>query len=99
MQLLTRRPSQSVYVETGQLIRETRKAQAITQGRLAEKVGLSRTSITNIEQGRQKLLLHTLAAIADALGVQLHRLLPKPNNMKLPLEQTLPEKASPKVQK
>jgi DNA-binding MarR family transcriptional regulator len=30
---------------------------------------LSRTSVTNIEKGRQKVLLHTLCGLAAALGV------------------------------
>lgn len=49
----------------------------LTQERLAELVSLTRTSITNVEKGRQKLLLHTLAEIAGALEVDLASLLPE----------------------
>lgn len=49
----------------------------MTQEGLGEAVSLTRTSITNIERGRQKLLLHTLARIAHALGVATSELLPQ----------------------
>lgn len=48
----------------------------MTQDELAKLVRLSRTSITNVEKGRQKLLLHTLADIAAALDVDIASLLP-----------------------
>jgi hypothetical protein len=38
---------------------------------------MSRTSVTNIERGRQKMLLHTLWDIAGAVGVEASELLPK----------------------
>jgi hypothetical protein len=37
---------------------------------------LTRTSIINIEKGRQQLLVHTLVDIAGALGVPVVELLP-----------------------
>jgi transcriptional regulator with XRE-family HTH domain len=48
----------------------------LTQQGLANLVSLTRTSITNVERGRQKFLLHTLAEIARALGVEPSSLLP-----------------------
>jgi transcriptional regulator with XRE-family HTH domain len=39
-------------------------------------VALSRTSVTNIEKGRQKMMLHTLWQFASALGVDPTVLLP-----------------------
>lgn len=39
-------------------------------------VSMTRTSVTNIEKGRQKLLLHTFADIARVLGVAPETLLP-----------------------
>jgi transcriptional regulator with XRE-family HTH domain len=39
-------------------------------------LGLSRTSITNIERGRQPIQLHTLYKIAEVLGVEPTALLP-----------------------
>jgi len=48
----------------------------LTQDGLAKLVGLTRTSITNLEQGRQKCLLHTLSEIAAALQVEPAALIP-----------------------
>lgn len=41
----------------------------MTQKTLAEKTGLSRTSITNSERGGQALMVHQLLELAKALGV------------------------------
>jgi DNA-binding XRE family transcriptional regulator len=69
---------QAFYEEVGRRIREARKRRtpALTQDELARLVGLTRTSITNVEQGRQKCLLHTLAEIATALQVEVATLIP-----------------------
>ena len=48
----------------------------MTQEAFAKAVGLSRTSITNIESGRQPVSLHTLYAMADILAVEIGDLLP-----------------------
>ncbi len=50
-------------------------AKGMTQSELATAVGLTRTSITNIEKGRQKLLVHTLLDIALSLDVECARLI------------------------
>ena len=64
------------YSEVGKKIRAARKARSMTQEALASQVSLTRTSITNIEQGRQKFPLHMLAEIAAALHVTPTALLP-----------------------
>lgn len=68
---------ESFYLKLGSLIREKREAKGITQESLAWMVALSRTSITNIEKGRQKLLLHTFLDISSALELKPEALLPK----------------------
>lgn len=88
-----------LYAETGRRIREIRKAQGISQQRLAAVVGLSRTSITNIEKGRQKVLLHTLDSIAGALGTGLRDLLPERPSAASKLERQLPKDVSPTLKK
>jgi transcriptional regulator with XRE-family HTH domain len=70
--------SQDFFYKTlGDAIRRAREQRGISQSALAATIGLGRTSITNIEQGRQKLLLHTAYDIALALHVTLADLLPQ----------------------
>lgn len=68
--------SELVYEAVGARIHELRKQRGMTQDQLASQVDLTRTSITNIEAGRQKILLHTLFELAAALGVEPLELLP-----------------------
>ena len=64
------------YRELGRLIRAKRKDTPLNQAALGIKVGLSRTSITNIERGRQQVALHMLYELAYALGAEPQDLLP-----------------------
>ena len=66
-----------LYADIGNRIRERREELGLTQQALASMVELSRTSITNIEQGRQKLLVNTLFDVAGALEISIEDLLPK----------------------
>ncbi|HVX56096.1 MAG TPA: helix-turn-helix transcriptional regulator [Candidatus Saccharimonadales bacterium] len=69
---------EAFYKEVGRRIRDARKQRKppLTQESLGKLVSLTRTSITNLEKGRQKFLLHTLADIAAALRVEPASLLP-----------------------
>lgn len=58
------------------MVRARRGREGLTQGQLAGRIGMTRTSITNIEKGRQKVQLHTLYDIAAALGASPAELLP-----------------------
>ncbi|MGD0052190.1 MAG: helix-turn-helix transcriptional regulator [Vulcanimicrobiaceae bacterium] len=58
----------------GARVRELRAVSGLTQRVVAERAGLSRASIANVEAGRQNLRLRQLAALATALGVQVDRL-------------------------
>jgi transcriptional regulator with XRE-family HTH domain len=48
----------------------------MTQWALGRRVHMSRTSITNLESGAQKMQLHTLFSLASALEVEPGELLP-----------------------
>lgn len=63
----------------GLMIRRYRKERRMMQKDLAEKIGLSRGSITNIEKGLSGTTLENLYAIADALGITIHDLIPVKN--------------------
>jgi transcriptional regulator with XRE-family HTH domain len=64
------------YAEVGRRVRIAREAAGLTQDALADQVDLSRTSVTNIENGRQKIALHTLCKVASVVGVEPASLLP-----------------------
>jgi transcriptional regulator with XRE-family HTH domain len=66
----------SVYVNFGALVSKWRKKRHKSQEALAAELGLSRTSITNIERGRQHVQLHTLFALARILNIEPSDLLP-----------------------
>lgn len=66
-----------IYKEIGKRIFEAREAKGFTQEQLAIKISLKRTSITNIEKGRQQLLVHMLIKIAKELDVEIESLIPK----------------------
>lgn len=52
----------------GTEIRAARNRQGLTQAALADRLGLRRTSVTNIEAGDQGLPLETFLDLAAALG-------------------------------
>jgi transcriptional regulator with XRE-family HTH domain len=59
------------------LLSAERKRTGLSQLDLAELVGLSRTSITNIECGRQPVQLHQLYSFASVLKIDVRNLIPK----------------------
>lgn len=61
--------SDDIYKEVGRNIRRYRASICRTQARLAAEIGISRASLANIEAGRQKVLLHYLYDVADALDL------------------------------
>lgn len=70
-------PTDTFYKEIGKRIFKAREAKGFTQQQLADKISLKRTSVTNIEKGKQKILIHTLAIIASKLDVDIESLIPK----------------------
>lgn len=60
-----------IYARLGGIIRRRRDQIGMTQAELANGVGLSRTSVTNIERGRQPMLVHQLCALANILRVDV----------------------------
>lgn len=59
----------------GKRVQKLRKSIGYTQERFAEIVGISRTHIGHIEQGRKSPSLKTLEKIARALKIKLGDLL------------------------
>ena len=75
----------SFYGLLGRNIALARTKNRITQDALASEVGLSRTSIVNIENGNQQVLLHTFLRLAKAVREDPARLIPE----QLPTERSL----------
>ena len=72
------------YAAVGQRIAKLRTGR-LTQEALANRTGLTRTSIINIEKGRQQILLHTLMDISRALQVPVGDLIPEIDNLEMML--------------
>lgn len=64
------------YREFGQRVREARRARGMSQAVLARRIGVGRTSVTNIEKGQQHIPLHLLVLLAQAVGTAPAALLP-----------------------
>lgn len=66
-----------MYKNIGVRLKIARRQKKFTQARLAGIVGLTRTSITNIEKGQQQILVHKLYELATALNLSAEALLPQ----------------------
>jgi transcriptional regulator with XRE-family HTH domain len=64
------------YKRIGERIRMKRRERGLSQEGLAKAIGLKRPSMSNIEKGRQSLLLHTFCDIAETLDIDTSSLLP-----------------------
>lgn len=58
------------YTDLGQRLQRARTGANVTQQQLAKVSGLTRSSVANVEAGRQRVPIHVLAAMADALRVE-----------------------------
>lgn len=67
---------EAFYKLVGRRIADEREKAKLTQDELAERVGLSRPSIANVEQGRQAIPLHKFFEIAAAIGIAAVDLMP-----------------------
>lgn len=85
-----------LYAGLGAMVRVRREREGLTQGQLADRIGMTRTSVTNIESGRQKVQLHTLYDIAAALDVSPAELLPSAERLEaVAVGAQMPDDAKP----
>lgn len=73
---MTESDIKSIYVELGARIKEAREKRGISQEILADQLSLTRASIVNIENGRQRPMIHTIIEICEILETTLSFLLP-----------------------
>jgi transcriptional regulator with XRE-family HTH domain len=78
-----------IYRGVGRKIRQTRQNQRLSQESLAQRLGISRTSMVNIEAGRQRAPLHVLWQIAELLETKLTLLIPSPEELLAPQSQNV----------
>lgn len=76
-----------LYHEIGQRIARARSAAGLSQAKLATRIRVTRTSVVNIERGRQRAPVWLLWRIADALGLEIA--------VFLPLKRELAERGAP----
>ncbi len=69
------KPIEACHIAFGIRIRMIRETLGITQDELSKRVNLERTSIVNIETGRQRVLLHYIDVFASGLGTSPKHLL------------------------
>ena len=67
-----RSPRQELLV---QRLTEARKAAGLTQAELAARFGRHQPFIANIESGQRRVDLVELIALADVVGMDLHRII------------------------
>jgi transcriptional regulator with XRE-family HTH domain len=65
------------YVAVGDKVRSARHEARLSQSMLARRIGFTRSSVANLEAGRQHITLHLFVLIAQALDVEPAKLLPK----------------------
>ena len=68
-----------LYQAIGDRIRAARTQAKITQTDLGLRIGLTRSSIANIEAGRQRVMLHWVFQIAEELGADPADLVVEPD--------------------
>jgi len=72
--------SDSFYISVGERVRQQRKSAGMDQETLSRHLNLSRTTIINIEKGRQRLSLEHAWMAAQVLGISIEVLLPQSKN-------------------
>ena len=58
-----------LYRRVGQTVAELRRSRGLSQSALAARLGMSRASIANLENGRQRIMVHQLFALVSALNL------------------------------
>lgn len=70
------RTNSEVLIQFGKAVRSVRLEKGYSQEGLAERVGIHRTYIGDVERGTRNLSLLNIVRIADALSVPVEALFP-----------------------
>lgn len=67
----------ATYRAFGRAVADRRRSMRKTQLEVAQQIGLSRASLANIERGEQKVFLHQILALTEALELESsHEIVP-----------------------
>ena len=86
-----------LYQYVGDRIRSKRIEQGISQESLASQLSLSRASVANIENGRQKISLHLLIDIIQIFSSEIQYFLPTFKNEQISLKREWKEQVKHKA--
>lgn len=64
-----------ILCAVGQKVAEARAAAGLSQKQVAERIGITRASVANLEAGRQDMNLSRLAGLAQVLSLDLNELI------------------------
>ena len=67
--------SSDICVRFGKRLRTLRKQQGWTQVYMAEHVGIDRSFISDLENGKKEICIRNLDVLADAFGLTVSQLL------------------------
>lgn len=84
-----------IYGDVARRLREARTRRGLTQAELAERAGMTRTALVTIERGKQRLAVHHLVALANALEMEPAMLLPRSGDLGERVEQAVQEAGFP----
>lgn len=80
---------ENFYAKLGENIKAVRNKRGYSQDDLTKYVGLTRTSIVNIEKGRQHPPMHVIMNIASFLNVDITELLPKQSEISKSVKESI----------
>lgn len=73
-----KRPMEACYKSFGALVKNNREKMGLSQIELGKTFGLTRVSISNIENGQQRVLLHTALMLMAYLKIKPHEIVVLP---------------------
>ena len=68
---------EKIYKDAGELVRYRRILLDISQTEMGKRLGMTRTTVTNLEAGRQRIPLHLLYKVAKILHIPIYSLIPE----------------------
>lgn len=68
-------PVQDCYRRIGAIVLEMRERRSLTQQAVATAMGWTRASIANLENNKQRVMMHDLPRLAKTLGIPVRDLL------------------------